>query len=839
METSFLNALQAKVAAWREGGREGIQKETRNILSYIERVSFLHRPQIEALETYIYLKEIADNKSTIELFKEFYLSDIEILGALGYGDAEAFRFLKEKRNLDELLGEKFGESDYANQVFALTMGSGKTVLMAVMMTYDFVLAFYHPEDKRFAKNALVFAPDTTIIESLKEIKTFDYTKILPKEYGAVMLNVKYHYLEDPKTPLSLIEGSNFNVVVSNSQKIIIKTRRVQFVGRVSLFADERLKEQENVINSRLRAIRSLSSLAVFVDEAHHSYGKTMDDELKKVKQTIEYLHGESPLVGVINLTGTPYVENVMMADTVYHFGLKQGIEKGILKKVSFFKYDNVRDEAFVEDVLKSFWEKYGENRLEGRLPKIAFYASNIADVQDNLRPFMEKVLRAMHVSTDKVLEYHTEAEESREEFQRLDTPESDKQFILLVGKGTEGWNCRSLAACALFRTPRSPIFVLQSSTRCMRAIGDNSTDASIYLSKENHRILDKELRNNFGMSIDDLASEEHKIIEHTLQVQKTKRLKVKKEIRELKSVQRKAVESITVDLKKAESEKYVALVTMSEIGTENGEGAYRVTDLGRELRQKGDMTFYEVLAFLNRRTHIDCLELKKLFIGNKISPKTLVESINENRAVLAYLVDTLLSNVYDYEESVSVIEEFVELTKKYPFRISMEAGRQSLAVYREEHKGRLGFHINPYNFDSGDERDIFLHLQDALKNDEAIADVYFTGGVPISIHNEFYFEYRDPAEEHKLSKYFPDFLIETTKGRYLVIEVKSGAEQTTYEKNKASYAVNKEVFSEVFAKELGFDDFQRLNKEFDYRIVFSTTMREWQKQLMDAMKLIK
>jgi len=840
METAFLKALQAKVADWRKGGHEGIQKETRNILGHIRRVRFLHSPQIEALETYIYLKEIVGNKPTVEVFRGFFGNDKDLLLALGVSKDKAFDYIGNEERIKEILHEAFGESDYANQVYALTMGSGKTVLMAVMMTYDFVLAFYHPEDKRFAKNVLVFAPDTTIIESLKEIKTFDYTKVLPKEYETVMLNVKYHYLEDPKTPLALIEGSNFNVVVSNSQKIIIKTKRIKMVGRVSLFADERMKEQEDVINNRLRAIRSLSSLAVFVDEAHHSYGKTLDDELKKVKQTIDYLHGSSPLAGVINLTGTPYVNNAMMPDTVYHFGLKQGIEQGILKKVSFYKYDNVKDEAFVADVIESFWKQYGEKRLEGRLPKIAFYSSAIDDLQENLRPLVERTLRRMKVSTEKVIEYHTEAEESREGFRVLDTPESDKQFILLVGKGTEGWNCRSLVACALFRRPRSTIFVLQASTRCLRAIGDNMTDASIYLSKENHTMLDNELRNNFATTIDELMGEEHEVIPQTLEVRKTKLLTVKKEVRELKSVRRKAAGEIALDLAKAESEKYVSLVTRGGIEVEKGEGVYRAAaEMGRWLKQRSEMTFYEILELLNRRTHISCLELKQIIENNKTSAEQLVEAVNGNKAVLYYLIDALLSNIYDYEETVRMVEETIELTKNYPFKISVEKGNNSLVVYREDHAGRIGFHINPYNFDSGDEKDIFLHLQGVLIDDEAIADVYFTGGVTTVEHNEFYFEYRDPTEDHRLAKYFPDFLIETTKGRFLVVEVKAGNEQPEYERNKAEYQKAKQVFNPVFAKELGFGEFQRLNKEFEYRVVFSTSMREWQRQLMDAMRLIK
>ncbi len=70
------------------------------------------------------------------------------------------------------------------------------------------------------------------------------------------------------------------------------------------------------------------------------------------------------------------------------------------------------------------------------------------------------------------------------EFNKLDTPESDKQFILLVNKGREGWNCHSLFGCALYRKPKSKIFVLQATMRCLRSIGDVQETEKIYLSEE-------------------------------------------------------------------------------------------------------------------------------------------------------------------------------------------------------------------------------------------------------------------------------------------------------------------------------------------------------------------
>ena len=91
------------------------------------------------------------------------------------------------------------------------------------------------------------------------------------------------------------------------------------------------------------------------------------------------------------------------------------------------------------------------------------------------------------------------------------------------------------------------------------------------------------------------------------------------------------------------------------------------------------------------------------------------------------------------------------MTKLYPFKINIDKGRNTLVVYREkleqeEGKSRLGFHINPYNFDSADEKDLFKYLRGVLDKNEAIVDIYFTGGVADQTHNDFYFEYYSPEK---------------------------------------------------------------------------------------------
>jgi type III restriction enzyme len=845
MDSFFLQNIQRQVFKWRADGYKGVYTETKNILAHIKRVAFLHEPQIEALETYIYLKEVLGNKPSVEVFRQSFENEIELIRALGISDKKAFELAydeKKSEKIQIILDEKFGSSDYANQVYALTMGSGKTILMAVMMIYDFVLSSYHKDDEHFAKNALVFAPDTTIIESLKEIKTFDYSRVLPKEYENILLNIKYHYLESTDTALA--PNGNYNVIVSNSQKIILKTRSNNTKNAAArLFGDKNELEKREVENMRLQAIRQLDSLMIFVDEAHHSYGKTLEGTLKKTRQTIDYLHKHTPLVAVANLTGTPYVNNEMIPDVVYHFGLKQGIEKGILKQVRILDYGEVRSQKFLEEVVGTFVAEYDKRRLEGRLPKIAFYASSIEDLRNDLKPKLERILADKGIAVDSVLEYHTKTEENAQEFKQLDTMDSKKQFILLVGKGTEGWNCRSLVAVALYKKPKSTILVLQSTTRCLRSIGDNSTRGHIFLSKENYKILDKELKSNFASSISELNAQDQKMVEHTLEVEKRKTIKVKKVLKEILAVQEANVESIKVDFKKFKPEQYQSFVSEGSIFLgDGGTAGYSEARAVRKIEEKNDFTFYEIAEIINRYTHLPCVIIDSIISGSGKERPEFVKMANDNVALMPFVIQEILKSAYKYEEKIEIVEEQLELTKLFPFKINVQTGRGALVVYREAEEqdgrtGHLGFHINPYSFDSGDEKDLFRYLHDVLDKNETIKDVYFTGARVCAdpSRTDFYFEYWSP-EQKRVGKYFPDFLIETSMERFIVIEAKGGDEQADYEANKKLYKGKMEnLTNEILAKEIGFNDFQSMNKNFEYRIIFNASLQREQVLLFEEL----
>jgi hypothetical protein len=261
------------------------------------------------------------------------------------------------------------------------MGTGKTILMATCIFYDFILASKNPKDNRFCHNALVFAPDKTVLQSLKEIKTFDLNKVIPAEYCSFLIsNIKFHFLDDASTTLNTIDGSDYNIIISNTQKIILKEVHKERTAvdklmndQISLGFDEGLDDftknlysgldelkddKEVTANQRFEKIIRLSQLGIFVDEAHHLFGadlkSSLSDDSKetslrytinKIAQVLE--KKATKMVACYNYTGTPYVDNHVLPEVVYSYGLKKAIDSGYLKQVEIAGFDNVKNIEFL------------------------------------------------------------------------------------------------------------------------------------------------------------------------------------------------------------------------------------------------------------------------------------------------------------------------------------------------------------------------------------------------------------------------------------------------------------------------------------------------------------
>ena len=141
----------------------------------------------------------------------------------------------------------------------------------------------------------------------------------------------------------------------------------------------------------------------------------------------------------------------------------------------------------------------------GARAKLALYFPQTDDLEA-MRPVVEAALAANGHAPSECLANHSHSPQADvDAFNRLNDPASAHRVILLVNRGTEGWNCPSLFACALARNLQSSNnFVLQAATRCLRQVPGNSHKAKIYLSQDNYAVLDRQLQETYGESLSDL-----------------------------------------------------------------------------------------------------------------------------------------------------------------------------------------------------------------------------------------------------------------------------------------------------------------------------------------------
>ncbi len=491
---------------------------------------FLRKPQLRALEVYWYLRLVRQTPTILQLYDQCFPDADVWLDALGIPDG-AFkaagysldRFWKHLSSDDDYV-KKFRlqavrESlglEYPSYIFALAMGAGKTVLIGSIVATEFALAMEYP-DADFAQNALVFAPGKTILEALRQLEAVPYEKILPPRlHRSFAASVKVTFTRDGDPDIPVVEGSSFNLVVTNTEKIRITAETIRKGDLGPLFGDQQVDEAKRAVaNRRLQTIASLPRLALFSDEAHHLYGQSLETGLKRVRQTVDYLANQTQVICVVNTTGTPYYQRQPLKDVVVWYGLSEGITDGYLKELAgnIQAYDFEGDaDQYVRHVVKDFFQDYGHVTLPNGAPaRLAMYFPQTDDLA-SLRPTIDLALTEIGESPTVCLVNTSDEGLTKpadiDAFNRLNDPASPHRVIMLVNKGTEGWNCPSLFACALVRKlTTSNNFVLQAASRCLRQVPGNEHKARVYLSQDNFGILDKQLQETYGQTIADLNHE--------------------------------------------------------------------------------------------------------------------------------------------------------------------------------------------------------------------------------------------------------------------------------------------------------------------------------------------
>ena len=572
----FYKLIERKRDIWLNSANCSVKE----LIEYIETKGKMRDAQIEAIKTFLFLKLHCKNRPLWELFYQgefvceetiktvraipssydFLRNTPAAVALLEYSrlhnkDGNAISNDLEKEILDHaeqidynkaFLNLFYGIS-YADYLFSLPMGAGKTFLMAAIIYIE--LYFANEENNKqnplFAHNFMILIPSgkkTSILPSLKNIIEFDPSWVLPEEYVAKIRGlVKFEILDEATSAKgsNMVKNPNAQkinqhlsrdgeeliglVAFTNAEKVILNRTEKPSL-ELKLFDEERWRRENegyDEANELRGIIGKIPNLAIFTDEEHH-----IANENIKLRGVVTEWAESGNFKYMLGFSGTPYYEsakpveigpitvrNTDLSNVVYHYPLKDAI--GNFLKHPDIKKANGDSEDIIRIGLTEFLEKYSTKvYANGTFAKLAIYCTSIDKMMKEVYPQVVTICASFGLSSDIIFPYHGGndnykiSKEDDREFALLDTPISKKRIILLVGIGAEGWDCKSLTGVIMSQKETSTkISVLQKSCRCLREVirGGEEEHALIWLNEWNYAKLDDEIQKSQNTSIKDLV----------------------------------------------------------------------------------------------------------------------------------------------------------------------------------------------------------------------------------------------------------------------------------------------------------------------------------------------
>lgn len=322
-ENKLVNQIRQRIALWRQVNRQGVTPVTARLLEYWtnpEREKKLFFCQIEALETAIYLTEVAARS----------------------GDAWIENALRQ--------GNDASNPGLPRIAFKMATGSGKTVVMAMLIAWHALNKLANPQDARFSDTFLIATPGITIRDRLRVL--------LPNDPQ------NYYRQRDILPPEDLERLGQAKILITNFQAFIPRekisagkvTKSILARGKTDAFTET----PDQMIRRVCRELGTKRNIIVINDEAHHCYRRKPEqdpdadevilkgDERKEAQKReeearvwISGIQAAQKKIGVkavYDLSATPfflrgsgYPEGTLFPWVVSDFSLIDAIESGIVK----------------------------------------------------------------------------------------------------------------------------------------------------------------------------------------------------------------------------------------------------------------------------------------------------------------------------------------------------------------------------------------------------------------------------------------------------------------------------------------------------------------------------
>ena len=315
VEIPLVNLIRPRVKAWREDGYPGVTAITKRLLEHwkdpeeFESRRFFFC-QLEAVETLIWLTEAPDS---------------EKVGLDIPGDGGEFRRLCAK----------------------MATGTGKTVVMAMIIAWHILNKVVYPQDTRFAKNVLVVAPGLTVKSRLAVLEPshaenyYEAFRIVPSPLLDRLRQGK-------------VTVRNWHALNWETEERIARKRSVDKRGA---------KSDEAYARDVLGDMAGARNLLVINDEAHHAWRVPTESKVRGVAKAdieeatkwvggLDRIHRTRGILTCYDFSATPFTpsgkkssDEALFDWIVSDFGLNDAIESGLVKTPRVVVRDDARPDA--------------------------------------------------------------------------------------------------------------------------------------------------------------------------------------------------------------------------------------------------------------------------------------------------------------------------------------------------------------------------------------------------------------------------------------------------------------------------------------------------------------
>jgi type III restriction enzyme len=471
--THLVNGVRAAVDAWRAQGYPRAGATTKRLLAYwFEdehrrddgspfRFYFCQR---EAVETFIYLSEIARVRSRSDLL-EFAEHPVLI---------------------------QPGETKRQRLAFKMATGSGKTMAMSLCIVWSYFHAL-NEHGSPMATSFLVIAPNVIVFERLKsdfaDGATFRRDPLVPPEWAEDFeLSV---LLQDDAAPVT----TRGVLYLTNVQRLYEPARRGgrEEPNPVEAMLGPRVNRDVDASSAEqlIDRIATRGRVMVVNDEAHHVW-----DEKLKWNQSIERLHGElherdeaDPGAGVVSqldFSATPKDQKgAIFRHVVVDYPLAQAVSDAIVKTPVIGEVSGASiqpgDSSVLQnrqwlDVAVGRWREFDEALSPaGKRPILFVMCENTreadiaGDYLGKLRDFAGDRLLVIHTKRDGEIT-KDDLDIARIAARDVDGPDSPIRCIVSVLMLREGWDVRNVCVIVTLRslTAKAKILPEQALGRGLR-----------------------------------------------------------------------------------------------------------------------------------------------------------------------------------------------------------------------------------------------------------------------------------------------------------------------------------------------------------------------------------